>query len=151
LNREDIESAIEHSLAERKKRIVNRNALNALFGAVADPVGSLGRIFLGRNDALATERLRIQQDIVLDLLCQIDDAISQSRKEASRRGVDWTTISGKIETYGVDAEEVTGARITPDAGLTEIKPGTHIKASGTRVRRVTGLEIGKRPDLKEDK
>ena len=148
MNREEIEKAIEHSLAERKKHVVNHNALNALFGVFGSPTGSLGKIFLGKEDALATEKLRIQQNVILDLLCQIDDAISQAREEASKRGVDWIVISGEIEAYGVDAEEVTGARITPDAGLTEIKPGTHIKASGTRVRRVTGLEVGERPDLK---
>ena len=148
LNREDVEKAIECRLAEREKRVLNRNALSALFSAVADPIGSLGKIFLGGEDALVNEKLHIQQDIVIDLLCQIDEAISYAIAEASKQGVDWTIISGEIEAHGVDTEEVTGARIASDAGPTEIKPGTHIRAYGERAKRVTGLEVGDNPNSK---
>ena len=145
---EQIEQAIRDKLREREKQVVNRNALAALLSAFG--LGPLGKIFLGRKDALETEKLHIQQEIVLDLLCRIDDAISNARAEASRQGIDWSIISGEIEAHGVDVEEVTGARIASNAGLTELKPGTHIRASGKRARRVTGLDIGGRPDTQKE-
>lgn len=148
MNREQVEQAILDKLREREKQVVNRNALAALFGALG--LGSLGKIFLGRKDALETEKLHIQQEIVLDLLCRIDNNISDARAEASRQKIDWTIISGEIEAHGVDVEEVTGARIASNAGPTEFKPGTRIRASGRRTRRVTGLDIGGRPDAQKE-
>lgn len=82
MNRKEAEDAIERKLVERKKRVVNRNALDALFHALPNPIGSLGKIFLGRKDALEAEKLRIQQDIILDLLCRIEDASSSTKDKA---------------------------------------------------------------------
>lgn len=140
MDREKIEQAIQNQLMKRAKDIVNRNAFTALLSAVG--LGPLAKIFLGREDALSEEEVKIKQDIVLDLLCRIDDAISDARTQASKRGIDLTVISGEIEAYGIDAEEVTGVDIGSSAGPTELKPGTHIKASGNRAKRVTGLKIG---------
>ncbi len=152
MNREEVERVIQSQLKERAKRVVNRNALDALLSALGgNALTALGKLFLGRQDALAAEKLRIQQDLVLDLLCRIDETISNSKVEAIRQGVDWTIISGEIEAHGTDVEEVTGAHIASNSGPTELKPGTHIRASGTRVKRVTGLHVGDRDKQPEDK
>ena len=148
MDRKQVEKAILDKLRERETQIVNRNALAALFSALK--LDALGKIFLGRKDVLETEKLHIQQEIVLDLLCKIDDAISTAKAEVSKQKMDWTIISGEIEAYGVDVEQVTGARITPNAGPTELKPGTRIRASGERVKRVTGLDIGGSPDTQKE-
>jgi hypothetical protein len=74
MDREQVERNIEAELKKSKNRVVNRNALQALFGVYADPVGALGKVFLGRQDSLNAERARIAQDVILTLLCKIDDA-----------------------------------------------------------------------------
>ena len=148
LNRKEIEDAIENKLAEREKHVVNRNALDALFSVFTNPISSLGKIFLGRKDALNAERLRIQQNTILDLLCKIDEAISGKEDKALGKREILNIISGEIEAHGHDVEEVIGAFIASDAGLTELEPGTHIKASGTRAKKVTGLQIGNEPKSK---
>lgn len=148
MDREQVEQAILGRLKEREKQVVNRNALAALLSVLK--LNSLGKIFLGRKDALEAEKLRIEQEIVLDLLCRIDDAISGAKTDSSMQKIDWNIISGEIEAHGVDVEEVTGMNIATDAGPTELKPGTHIRASGIRSRRVTGLDIGGRQGAQKE-
>jgi len=147
MKKEQIENAINKELEKRGKKVVNLNALSALLGAFNDPVGSLGKIFIGRIDALETEESRIKTDIMLDLLCDIDKAISKAANNASKHGLERTIISGTIAAYGKDVEEVTGVKITTTA---ELKPGTHIKASGERVKKVTGLDVRMGNSQKED-
>lgn len=148
MDKKQVEQAIRDKLREREKQVVNRNALAALLGALKLDV--LGKIFLGRKDALETEKLHIQQEIVLDLLCKIDSAISSAKTEASKQNINWTIISGEIEAHGVDVEEVTGARISSNAGPIELEPGTHIRASCERAKRVTGLYIGGKPNTEKE-
>lgn len=139
MNKKEIEAAIEERLAAREASVRNRNALYALFGAFSDPMGSLGKIFLGGNDAIDAERQRLQQDAVLDLLCKIDDAISQIARGAEAGGF---MISGLIETSANGGESVVGVDIAADAGPVRMQPGTHIKTTSSGVKSTTGLKIG---------
>jgi len=148
MDKEQVEQVIQDKLREREKQVVNRNALVALLSALQ--LDALGKIFLGRKDALETEKLHIQQEIVLDLLCKIDNAISSAKAEASKQDINWTIISGEIEAHGVDVEEVTGTHISSNAGPVELKPGTHIRVSGERAKRVTGLDIGGKPNTEKE-
>ena len=137
-----IEKEIEQRIKERKKGVLNRNALRALFSCFSDPVGSLGSIFIGRHDALSSEKLQIQQELILDLLCGIDEVLTQAQAKASANGIDWTAISGTIESHAEHADSVTGVHIGQGAGPVELKPGSHIRASATSANQVTGLKIG---------
>ena len=67
MDREQVGQAILDRLKKREKQVVNRNALAALLSVLK--LDSLGKIFLGRKDALESEKLRIEQEMVLDLLC----------------------------------------------------------------------------------
>jgi hypothetical protein len=139
MNKQHIEAAIEERLAIRKASVRNRNAIKALFGAFSDPMGSLGQIFLGGSEAVDAERQRLQQEAVLELLCKIDDAISQIAQGAESQGF---VISGLIETTANHGESVVGVDIAADAGPVRLQPGTHIKTTSSGVARTTGLKIG---------
>lgn len=136
MDRQAVEEAIVATLQTRRNKVVNRNALQALFGAVMDPVNSLGKVFLGRQDALDTERARIAQDIMLDLLCKMDDAIRQAQHSASNSGV--TRVTGLIEATAEHGDQLVGADISAPA---ELGPGFHVKVSSSNVKNVTGLRI----------
>ena len=139
MSKTEVEAAIEKRLAERESSVRNRNALRALFGAFADPVGSLGDIFLGGSDAVDAERQRLQQDAVLELLCRIDDAISEIGSTFAAKGIE---ISGLIETAAHNGECVVGVEIGKDSGPVRLQPGTHIKTTSTGTKSTTGLKIG---------
>ncbi len=139
MNKEDVEAAIAARLQERKKVVLNRNALCALFGVFSDPIAALGQVFMGRSDALDQEKQRIAQDLILDLRCKIDDAISQAGVESNRKGI---TLAGLIETVAQGGESVVGLSIALDSGPVTLQPGTHIQTSATGVRSVTGVQIG---------
>jgi hypothetical protein len=139
MNKEDVEAAIVARLQERKKTILNRNAMGALFGAFSNPIAALGQVFAGRSDALDQEKQRIAQDVILDLLCKIDDAIAQAGAESGRKGV---TLTGLIETVAHGGESVVGLSIASDSGPVTLQPGTHVRTTATGVRSVTGVQIG---------
>ena len=61
-SKEEILAAIEGALAERKKDVLNRNALKALFVAFGNQGEALGQVFLGRGDAREADRQRPPRD-----------------------------------------------------------------------------------------
>lgn len=138
MSQQDIIKGIEAEMTKRGQSVVNRNAYAALFSAVSDPVGALGKIFLGRQDALDAEKQRLLQDAMLELLCRIDEAITSTDAKTRAAGV---TIGGTIETTAVNSEHVVGAHITAKSGSVEFLPGTHIKTTAHGAKTVTGLRI----------
>lgn len=139
MNHADLQRAIDEELSSRRRRVLNKNAISALFGVFTDPLASLGKIFLGRADAVDLERQRIAQDAVLELLCKIDEAISSVADQTQQQGI---TIGGLIETSAVGAETVVGVEISPDAGPVTLQPGAHIRTNAVAASSVTGLRIG---------
>ena len=144
-DKKEIVEAIQAQLDAREKRVMNRNAFDALLGAVTNPIGSLGRIFLGRDAALKVEEQRIAQDLIIELLCRIDEALTAMNDAIEREQIPRTIISGLIEAQGENVREVTGAHVEDPV---EFKPGTHIRASGKGANSVTGLHIGKKDHSK---
>ena len=139
MNKENIEQEISERFQARRNKVLNRNALNALFGAFSDPIGSLGKIFVGRNDAVESEKMRITQDIILDLLCKIEEALSQAMEQAKSNKI---SINGLIETSAQNADSVVGLHIAQAAGPVELQAGTHIRTTAFNTKKVTGVEIG---------
>ena len=142
MTKEDVEKAIEAEIGKQKKIILNRNALNALMGAFSDPVKALGQVFIGRGEAVDTERHRLEQKAIIDLLCRIDDAITSAINSIKSVHGSTVVVQGLIETHGSDSDNLTGVHIAANAGQVEFKQGTHIRTSGSRVRNLTGLKIG---------
>jgi len=139
MNLDEVKIEIEKKLIERKEQVLNRNAFSALFGVFSDPVGALGKIFLGRQDALDQEQQKIAQELILKMLCDIDEVITQTTNEAKNTGV-INIVSGTIEVCAENAERAIGVHIT-GSKATELKPGTHIKINSNNVKSTTGLKI----------
>ncbi|MCR8956263.1 hypothetical protein M0765_000510 [Variovorax sp. S2] len=135
----ELQEAISTTLEARSKKVLNRNAWVAFAGVFSDPVGALGKLFLGRGEALEAEEGRIKQDIALDLLCKIDEAISSALRESSEKGI---SLDGLIEAVGHGSGSVTGLDISPDAKNIQIKPGTKVSATSHGSGSVTGMRIG---------
>jgi hypothetical protein len=139
MDKEKIESVINERLKKEEKKVLNNNAIHALFGAFSDPIGALGKIFLGRKDAIDSEKQKIAQDIIIEMLCEIDDAISKAKSDAKSSGI---TIQGIIETNAHGSEHVVGVDIGQKAKSVKFEPGSHIKTSATGAKSITGLKIG---------
>ncbi|HHT8835146.1 TPA: hypothetical protein ACT5B7_006673 [Burkholderia cenocepacia] len=141
--REEVERAIEGELARRSQKVLNRNAISALFGAISDPVAALGKVFLGRQDALDTERARIEQGIILDLVVKIDDALTQALKQAAVHKV---SVGGTFEANVYGGGVGTAMHIAGDAPPVEFQPDTKVvvnvhSGSGTALQIGGGLNI----------
>jgi hypothetical protein len=143
MNKDEVEAAIAAQLNDRKKAVLNRNAISALFGAFADPIGALGQVFVGRGEAVDQEKQRIAQDVILELLCKIDDAISQASEKSEKQGIN---LAGLIETIAHASESVVGLSIGANSGPVTLQPGTHVRTLATGARNVTGVKIGGRDE-----
>lgn len=143
-SKEEIEAAIEGALARRRKGVLNRNALKALFVAFGNQGEALGQVFLGREDALEGERHRLQQEKILELLVNIDNAITQTANDLREIGESTVLVQGLIDVTGERTENVTGVHIVADSGPVEFQPGTHIRARAADAVNLTGLRVGGR-------
>lgn len=139
MNMNDVVAAIEARLSERTNSVLNRNAIGALFGAFSDPVSALGKVFLGRGDAMDQEKQRVAQDVILELLCKIDDSLSLANAKFEQQGI---KLGGLIETIAHGGESLTGLSIGANSGPVTLQPGTHVRTVATGVRNVTGVKIG---------
>jgi hypothetical protein len=145
---DDVRQAIETELANQKKKVLNRNAYNALFGALGgalsgDATGvldGLKKIFFGRSEALENEKQKIAQQAILELVCRIDEALTQANMTASAAG--GVTVSGLVETIASSGDIVIGAHIDNSAGPVIFEPGTRIRTETQNVRHTVGLNIG---------
>ena len=146
IEKDQVVEAIKSELKMREKSVLNKNAFEALFSAFSNPIVGLSKIFIGRSAALSKEEQRITQDHILDLLCEIDVALSKMSDSLQSYKVPITVINGLIEAYGENVDEVTGAHFEEPV---EFKPGTHIKASGKDAGSVTGLHIGRKGNRNE--
>ncbi|WP_433693185.1 hypothetical protein [Paraburkholderia phenoliruptrix] len=136
---EEIAHAIEKEMASRGRAVLNRNAVSALFGAFSDPVGALGKLFLGRQEALDAENMRLQIEIILQMLCSIDDALSKAREDAKRGGV---TIAGEFELAIDGGERAYAIHIEDNSVPVEFTMGTRAVVRAQNVREAAALKIG---------
>lgn len=141
MEKNEIENKINSILMERRSKVVAHHAIKALLGIFTDPVGSLGKLFIEKKNAMEEEKHKIEQDIILDLLCKIDSAIEEAI-EKTKGSLKSTVVVGEIIASGKNVKDVTGVEISEGSGTVEFKPGTQIKAEGENVDKVTGLKIG---------
>ena len=136
ITQEEIEKAIEEKLQEQNNKVVNRNAIKALFAAFGPRSNALGQIFLGRRDALNEKRHKIEQTEILNLLCKIDNALTETIEKL--KPVSPFVLDGIIEVRAKDTVNATGVSINSP---TIMKPGTRISTSAEGVENFTGLRI----------
>jgi len=113
MNEDDIRREIESELSKQNKRVVNKNAIDALFSAFPGPIQALGKVLFGREEAIEKVKQRITIETILQLLLKIDRVISDNNGKTD--GIDWKVVGGDIEAYGENAREVTGMDISYDA------------------------------------
>lgn len=150
MDKEELEKRIQDEVKQRRGKVVALNTIKALLSIPADPIGTIGKLFFGAKEAVDQEKHRIEQNIILDLLCKIDEdmteAINKAKEVLPKTAL---IVLGDIVAHGKNADSVTGVSISGDSGPVELKPGTRITAHGENVRNVTGLKIG--GDKKEEK
>jgi len=152
MDKRELENRIQNLVKQRRGKVVALHTIKAMFGIFPNPVGTLGSLFFGVKEAIDQEKHQIEQDIILDLLCKIDENISEAMSKAKENLPKKSLIVlGDIVAYGKDANSVTGVSISDNSGPVELKPGTKIIASGEKVRNITGLKIGSNKNKEDGK
>lgn len=143
MNKEELERKIQDEVKRRRGKVVALNAIKALINILPNPVGTIGSLFFGAKEAVDQEKHKIEQDIILDLLCKIDEDMTEALRKATEALPKTSlVVLGDILAEGKYAESVIGVSISEDSGPVELKPGTKITARGENVRNITGLKIG---------
>lgn len=135
---QDVLVEIERKLEERKPSVYNRNAVTALFAACSNPVEALGKVFLGREDAVEAEKTKLQQEAILAMVIKIAAALEEYAAQDTAGSI---ILNGTIEAKGRYGDHVLGAEITGQQSV-RIEPGTRITVEGGGGGSVTGLKIG---------
>ena len=81
---EDITAVVEETTKRRSTPAVRRSAVLAILSAYSDPLGSIGRLFLGGEDIREMQRARARQEAMLELLCAIKAEISEAKQARGR-------------------------------------------------------------------
>lgn len=135
---QDVVAEIERKLEERKPSVYNKNAVAALFTACSNPVEALGKVFLGRGDAVEAEKARLQQEAILAMVIKIASALEEYSAQDTAGSI---ILNGTIEAKGRYGDRVLGAEIAGQQSV-RFQPGTRITAEGGGGGSVTGLKIG---------
>lgn len=115
MNRYEVGDEIARKYKERKKGILNSNALSALSNAIPSTIAFIGKIFMGSEDASKAEELLIKQDLILDILYEIDNKISYDIDEEIEPKDIRKIVLSEIKASGYDADEIIGMSIKSDA------------------------------------
>lgn len=143
MDKSELKKKIDELMKERRGRVLDGNAFEALLSGLMNPLEGLYKLFVDRDKAIDDERQKIEQDLILELICKIEDSISELKSKVKDNFSGKSTIIwGEIEAYGENVDKVIGSHVTNGSGLVEFKPGSKIKASGKNARNVTGLQIG---------
>ncbi|MFQ2225858.1 hypothetical protein ACK32Z_02970 [Aeromonas hydrophila] len=134
---QDVVAEIERKLEERKPSVYNKNAVAALLTACSNPVEALGKIFLGREDAVEVEKAKLQQDAILAMVIKIASALEEYAAQDTAGSI---ILNGTIEAKGRHGDHVVGAEIAGRQAV-HFQPGTRITAEGGGGGSVTGLKI----------
>ncbi len=141
---EEVEKKIQKILEGRRGKIVGKNVLKAALSFFTNPGRSVEKLTLGVDSDTSNEKLKIEQELMLDLICKIDDAVNEINSRFRKESVDQRVIilDGLIEVNAKNTNEVIGVEIKNDAGQVEFKPGTKISVSAEGSGNITGLKIG---------
>ena len=136
----DYEKQIQDIIQERKKKIVVKSVIKTISKLLNFPIYD---IFFGTEDDIEKEKHNVEQEITMDLLCDIQDAISKANKKVLKLPERSISLFGNLTVIGKQADSVTGVEITNSAKNVEFKPGTNIQVKGNNVRKIIGIKIGK--------
>ncbi len=143
MDRNDLEQRIINEVNIKRGRIIAKSSVRALLGIFPNPIKSLGEIFFSSEESIDSEKHSVEQGIIIDLLCKIDNNIQEMIESTKNKlGNRAIAITGEIISTGNNTESVTGIEISSGSGPVEFKPGTKITAHGNNVHSVTGLKIG---------
>lgn len=140
MKRKDYEKQIQDIIQERKKKIVVKSVIKIVSKFLKLPIYD---IFFGTEDNIEKEKHKEEQEIIIDLLCDMQDAISKANKKIIKSPKYSVSLLGKLKVIGKQADSITGVEIRDSAKNVEFKPGTNIQVKGDNVRKITGIKIGK--------
>ncbi len=84
MDRQDIERAIVGKLHERGAEVLNPTTFRALFDVFPGSTQLLGQVFLSQNGSINPERRLVVQQAVVEMVRQIDKAVSTLRASVAK-------------------------------------------------------------------
>lgn len=130
---------------QRKKRVIGKNIVSAALSLFTNPADAVEKLFFGVEAETSDEKLKLQQDLILELVCQIDDSLYRMQSQFNSKYKDEPSIliDGLIEVDSKNSENTTGIHIKSNSGQVEFKPGTKISVKSENNKGdTTGLKIG---------
>jgi hypothetical protein len=138
---DELFAEVQRCLEQTKGKTVAKALIGPVVGALTGSARGIVDAFTAPGEALATAKHQVQQDLILETLAKVADAVEEGKALARSETLPWLSIAGSIEAEGVDVGTVTGLEITPDSGAVALDPGTRIVARGKGAQSVTGMSV----------
>ena len=144
MNKEEVEKFISEKVKEKKGKVISKNVLSAALSIFTNPGNSVEKLFFGVESDLSDEKLKIEQELMLDFVCNIAESIESLKSQIAKIGGDSKSIilDGIIEVEAKNSENVIGVHIKESSNQVEFKPGTKISVKSNGSINTTGLKIG---------
>jgi len=144
MNKEEAENYISEQVKEKKGKVVGKNVVSAALSLFTNPGNSVEKLFFGVESDLSDEKLKVEQELMLDLVCNIAESLESLKAKIIENADDNKSIilNGIIEVEAKNSEDVTGVHIKESSKQVEFKPGTKISVKSDGASNTTGLKIG---------
>jgi hypothetical protein len=144
MTKEQAEEKIIALLSKRKNKIIGKNIVSASLSLFSNPVDAVDKLFFGVNDETSDEKLKLQQDLILELICQISESFEKMQSDYKSKYNEESSIliDGIIKVDSTNSKTVTGVHIKNSSKQVEFKSGTIISVNTNNTGETTGLKIG---------
>jgi len=140
--KQEVQENVARLLHEKKGKIFSENLISAALNIFTNPAGTIEKLAFGVDKSIEDEKLKIQQNMILDLICDIASSLekfeSQFNQNLNLGKV--IIVNGHIEVDDIGSDDVTGAHFK-GSNTIEMEPGTKISVKSNGSKTVTGLKI----------
>jgi hypothetical protein len=140
-SQEDLSDEVQRRLKETRGKTISKALIGPVVSALTGSARGIVDAFMAPAQAMAAAKHQVQQDLILETLARVADAVEEGQSVARSNALPWVSIAGSIEAEGVDVGQVTGLEISPDSGAVALDPQTRIVARGERAQSVTGVSV----------
>lgn len=144
MNKNEAEEKLRELLKERKGKTIGKTVISAALSLFTNPADTVDKLFFGIKDELSDAKHKLEQDLMLELICNIDESISRLKDKFNSEYKNQPSIifGGSVDVETINTDNTVGVHIKPGSEMVEFKSGTNIKVKSERGKTATGLKIG---------
>ncbi len=142
MDKEDVKNLIEKRLEQSEKSIRNKNSIEALC-SLFPPSNALWKVLSGSKEAIETERGRITQETILDILIAIDNKLETGNTDSQKFEVllDGIVSLGDVSGLKAKASNPIVSKLFSEKEIEIVLKNIHARGNVTGVDLTVDQEL----------